>query len=378
MENRQLKFKNGKFKIMLVGDLHERNDKNYEDELKSNDCITLLKTSIQALKPDLVVYMGDISGAEEIDEFRKVIKKVVTPCVDADVPFSLIFGNHDREHGIELKEILKLYQEYDNCITYNDDDSITGYGNCNILVKSTDEKEDILNLWFIDSNNLTDNHDESYYDWVHEDQIEWYENKVKKIKEEHGGKIIPAVLFQHIPVPEEYELLRVAKPHEKFWATKGYQKWSDRYYILKEGVTGYLGEGPCSPCYNSGQFDSWKKMGDVKGAFFGHDHMNDFAGYVDGIMLGQCKTAGFKLYTDGCNGGVRLLTFDENNVEDFETRMYYFKKDFHLKSKSIGLYQRHIHDRQDMNIKLAFKAAGSVAGAALLTTGVKKFFKALK
>ena len=110
MDNKQIKFKNGKFKIMLIGDLHEKNDKNYEDELKSYDCITLLKTSIQSLKPDLVVYMGDISGAEEIDEFRKVIKKVVTPCVDADIPFSVIFGNHDREHGIELKEILKLYQ----------------------------------------------------------------------------------------------------------------------------------------------------------------------------------------------------------------------------------------------------------------------------
>lgn len=378
MKKEQLTFKNGKFNIMLLGDLHEGLNYTQESKNKSEDCYTLIRKALSELKPDLVVYMGDITGADNVDDYRKAIKEVVAPCVEANVPFSFVYGNHDREHGVDLKTQMGLFQEYENCYAFNDDETVSGYGNHNLLIKSSDGKRDILNLWFIDSNNLTDNHDNSYYDWVHDDQIAWYENKSAEITKNNGGKIIPAVLFQHIPVPEEYELLRAAKPFERFWAARGHHKWSDRLYVPCTGVEGYLGEGPCAPCVNNGQFDSWKKTGDVKAAFFGHDHMNDFAGYVDGILLGQCKTAGFKVYTDGCNSGVRMVTVDETNPEDIQTRMYNFKKDFKLKSKSLGLYQRHVHDRQDINIKTGLAAFGAVAGTVAVGTAVKKIRSFLK
>jgi len=378
MDKKQLSFKNGQFKIMLLGDLHEKKDKDELDSKKSADCYGLIRRAIAELEPDLVVYMGDITGAENEENFRTEIGRVVAPCVEADVPFSLVFGNHDRERGVDLETQMKMYQEYDNCYAFDDDTTITGCGCHNLLVKSTDMSKDILNLWFIDSNNLSEDKDSSYYDWVHDDQITWYENKCKKIAKDNDGKVIPAVLFQHIPVPEEYDLLKVANPLEHYRATKGQQRWSDKLYVLKDNVDGYLGEGPCSPCKNNGQFDSWKKMGDVQAAFFGHDHMNDFCGYVDGILLGQCKTAGFKVYTDGCNGGVRLITVNENNVEDIQTRMYYFKKDFKLKSQSLGLYQRHVHDRQDINLKVGSATAGIIAGAVIIGAASKKIYKALK
>ena len=146
----------------------------------------------------------------------------------------------------------------------------------------------------------------------------------------------------------------------------------DKNYVLKQEVEGYLGEGPATPDINSGEFAAWKEVGDVMGAFFGHDHMNDFVGYVDGILLAQSKTAGFYPYTDGCRAGVRLITLDENNIENFTTEMHYCKQ-FGLKSRSLGFYQRNVTDRQDRKIKIAAAAIGTVAAVTAGVVVYKKY-----
>jgi hypothetical protein len=66
------------------------------------------------------------------------------------------------------------------------------------------------------------------------------------------------------------------------------------------------------------QLKSWKKMGDIKAAFFGHDHVNDFHIKVDGISLFQ--TIGCGYFTYGKERGGRLIILDENNPECIETK----------------------------------------------------------
>lgn len=375
MNREPLRFKNGKFKIMLIGDLHEKYDMNTEKAAeKVEDMHALLTKAVEQLNPDLVVYLGDNAWADDKMRMRSVISRILYPVSVKDIPFALVFGNHDRECGVSLEEQTRLYNEHDNCNLYNADDSITGYGNYNILVKASKSDDNVLNLWFMDSNNLAENRELSKYDWVHQDQIDWYRKTALELKEKNGGKVIPALHFQHIPVPEEYELLREAKPYERLDSVPGHGKWSNKNYVLKETVEGYLGEGPCTPCVNSGQFAAWKEIGDVIGAFFGHDHMNDFAGYVDGIMLAQSKTAGFRPYTDGCRSGVRLITIDENTPENIHTKMYHFK-DFGLKSKSLSPYMQNVSDRQDLKLKVAGALLGSVAAVATTAVAVNKVSK---
>ena len=144
--------------------------------------------------------------------------------------------------------------------------------------------------------------------------------------------------------------------------------------MKKDGVEGYLGEGPCSPCINEGQFESWKKTGDVVAAFFGHDHLNDFTGYVDGIMLGQNKTSGFCCYTDGCNSCVRITTVEESNPRDVKSKVYHFKE-LGLDSMSLGPIQKRITDRQSINMHIASYIAAGVAGVAGVAAIVKKLKK---
>lgn len=378
MQNEPLRFKDGKFKIMLLGDLHDCYDmKNDNAAEKMDDTLALIGKAVKELKPDLVIYMGDNARASTEYEMRAVISRITYPFSVSDTPFDLVFGNHDRECEVDLPTQLKLYREHENCYAFNADDGLSGYGNHNLVIKSGDGEKDIFNLWFIDSHSLYSDRSKSYYDAVHEDQIEWYKKTAKELADKNGGKVLPSLLFQHIPVPEEYELLREAKPYEKLDSVQGHKTYSDKYYMLKPEVEGYLGEGPAVPDFNSGEFAAWKETGDVLGAFFGHDHMNDFAGYVDGILLAQCKTAGFRVYTDGCRSGVRLITLEENNPENVQTRMYHFK-DFGLKSKSLDPYMRNVSDRQDMKLKAAGAAVGTVAAVTAAAVAANKVLKKTK
>lgn len=371
-----LKFKDGKFKIMLVGDLHESYKSGDDDaKKKTSDMAKLLKKAVGELKPDLVIYLGDMGKADTDDKMRSVISRITAPVASKDIPIAVVFGNHDRECELSLERQLELYaQEYDRFYTYDAVPELTGCGNCNLLIKDSTGEKDIYNLWLIDSNNLCDNRNLSYYDWVHEDQIQWYKDTAAKIKEDNGGETIPALWFMHIPVPEEYELLREAKVYELPDSVKGHGIRSNTNYVLKDDVEGYMGEGPCCSDVNSGVFKAWKETGDVLGAFFGHDHMNDFAGYYDGILLAQNKLAGFRPYTDGCRSGVRLITLDENDLTDINSKMYYFKQ-FGLKSESLGPVERNFSDRQVIKIKSASWIAGGITALTTAAVAAKKIKK---
>ena len=110
-------------------------------------------------------------------------------------------------------------------------------------------------------------------------------------------------------------------------------------------------------------------MGDIKGAFFGHDHMNNLAGEVDGILLAQCKTSGFRAYTDGGRPSVRLITVHEDGS---------FEKDFGLKCTCLGPIESRITDRQSVNATIASRALLAGAATAAVMLGAGKIYQILK
>ena len=97
--------------------------------------------------------------------------------------------------------------------------------------------------------------------------------------------------------------------------------WNDdvnSFDKLAEGIgTGELKEKPCPPrwgAYTDAEhtyegrtlYQSWLKMGNLKGVYFGHDHMNTFdVTDKNGIRLGFCKAATLHSYNDG-NPGFRI------------------------------------------------------------------------
>ena len=370
----KLKFNSdGKFRILLFGDIHEHTD--YKTNPKFKDMQKLMNAAVEEFKPDLCILLGDNCNtdiyAEDPEKFREMLKDVVSPITSRNIPVAAVLGNHEHDHGHE-DEIVAEYGKLGIIMRNDAPAEVTGNANFKELIYSSDGEKPVFCLWFIDSNNCHENREISHYDYVHTDQIEWFEAECEKLKEMNGGKPMTSFIFQHTPVPEEYELLRKAHFWELPVAVRGYNTKRKTFYVGKKGTMDYVGEGPCSPDVNNGQFASWKKVGGVIGAFFGHDHLNDFSGFVDGIFIAQHKTAGFRAYTDGCRSCVRLVTIDEKNPHKFEQKLKRFKQ-FGLKSESLGPVMRTFTDRQ----VITMHALGYLALAAAGVTGIAFLIKYL-
>lgn len=371
MDKKYLTFnKNNKFKILVASDLHYISRfESLSDKNKAEDTLLLLDASIKALNPDLVVFLGDNALGETPDELKKSVEDILKTVNHYNKPFCFVMGEaeHNMEHnGISPEMITDIYRRYDNCLMTAGKKNITGTGNYNIPIKDNEGKIR-FNLWFTDSNGASPDRSKSFItDWVHEDQIEWYEKEAEALKQKNGKKAVPAILFQHIPVPEIYGLFRNAKASEKADAVRGIGVNTDKCYVPSQPLAGDFNEAPECPEYNSGQFESWKKTGDIKAAFFGHNHTNDFEGSLDGILLAQCKATGFCSYHDGDKTGVKLITVSGDTLE-VDTKNYYFG-DFALKSKSnVKIREKLTVSRKRKIKKQAILGAGVAAVSAVIT-----------
>lgn len=326
----ELKFnKDGKFRILHITDIHEvdpemDDDPNVEIPVTcSLETVNVIEKSIEKSKPDLVVFGGDnISGYWQeftYDYVEKTIDKITKPIRDKNIPFAIVFGNHDSEIQKFFREFQMLcYLRYDNFIGTFNAEEMHGCGNCNIVVNGSKSNKPAFNIWLMDSNDYP--HDETGkrfdgYDHLHKDQLDWYERTAEKLKADNGGIPLPSILFQHIPVQQEYDAL--IKVDE---STEGAVKRGDGYYTINKDylISGDMRETPCTPeNHDRTQFDLWKKHGDVFAAFFGHDHVNNFVIDVEGIKLIQTYGAGYHSY--GNNHGSRLIVIDETNPREFKT-----------------------------------------------------------
>lgn len=323
-----LKFDNdGKFRILHLTDIHDVDPEMDDDTdrkiplAKDLETLNCIEKCIEATKPDLVVFGGDnISGYWEeftYDYIEKTIKKITEPIVKRNIPLAIVFGNHDGEAGFHREFQMLIYSEYQNFRSTMNDADIFGCGNCNITIKSSDGTRNAFNLWLIDSNDYVKRPDGSFgYDKVHTDQIEWYERKAALLREENGGKPVPSIVFQHMPVQQELDMLREV-------GEKGENVIECNKKLFSFGqslIEGRLRERPCPPDMSINardQLESWKRTGDVVAAFFGHDHVNDFHIRCDGIDLYQ--TIGCGYFTYGKERGGRIIILDENEPQKIET-----------------------------------------------------------
>lgn len=314
------KFNNGKFRIMQIADV--------QDTQKTSDAtVRFIREALNIAKPDLVVFTGDQIKGYGFYLFGGDAKKKVTTCItsflaplaETGIPFTFVFGNHDDQaFSISKQEQYEIYKAYSNCVAYNADDNIEGYCNHNLEIKGSDGKTK-LNVYLMDS--LTATLDGTC-DHIHENQLEWYKATRDKLKDENGG-YVPSIVFQHIPVPEIYELL-IEVPKGTEGAAQGFRKFAGKYFAMNpERVAvderSFCGETPSIPEENGGQFEAMNEKGDVFAMFFGHDHNNSFVGEYKGMKMGYAQGCGFNVYGPAKKRGVRIFDFDESNPADFKT-----------------------------------------------------------
>lgn len=308
----------GKFKIMQINDTQDTH--NLRDRTAK-----FIKKAIETEKPDLVVIVGDMlydaylcANEETIPQALRCLGDIIN---ETKTPFAVTFGNHDHdlEDIVSIKEMADVFLEYEYCVNGTDG---CDPGTYNIPILSSDGSSYALNVYMMDTNNK--NPDVGGYQGVYPYQVQWYKDKSDELKAGNGGKAVPSILFQHIPTKEIYQLLEVADKTEA--ATAVYSADEGQWYKLSEEkiidrATG-MGEVPCPENLDvvTGQYEAWLEKGDIVGAFFGHDHVNNFVGKTDdGIVMGYNGGTGFKTYGSGNNRSVRIFEFDESDIAAYNT-----------------------------------------------------------
>jgi len=233
-----------KHTILQFTDLHHYNNGGKEDA----EGIQLIGTVAERVKPDLVVLTGDIIDGRYCGSY-KCFRNVVAPLIDLRIPWAYIPGNHDDEtKSFTKKDLLKVLS-LPLCASR--------------FAESFTHALRVgpMQIYLIDSNGYiqpSTRTDTVTYDYIKDDQIEWY-NKVKSDAE-------VGLAFFHIPLME---------------------------FKQSKVLVGSKGEIPCTPEYNSGFFRALRKKNDIDALFVGHDHWNDFVSELEGVWLSYGRVSGF-------------------------------------------------------------------------------------
>lgn len=354
----------GKFKILQITDLQDC--VLFRDMSKDFLC-HLLDTE----KPDLVVLTGDNIGpgtSKTGDLMYLTINEFMSIFEEKGVKVASVFGNHDGEDNAYNKdEQIELYKRY-SCYVGEDTPDISGSGNYCLPVLSSKGDKTAFNLWFFDSGELNDENDLGGYGCVHKDQIEWYVETEKALTEENGGTPVPSLAFQHIIVPEIFDVLtKVENPEDNKYEGKFLAERNGEYYAFPEEYTNedtYLSETPCPPMYSNGQADAFIENGNVLGIAVGHDHKNSFVIPYKSLDIIQTPASSFGSYGD-MNRGARVITLDESDLSTYETDLIFMKDVFDMEDPAV--YYRYVMNSEggNMNIPETLKAAFRLAGAKI-------------
>ncbi len=289
------------------------------------EMFTYINHMLDIYKPDLVVLGGDNTvGPKETK--LEAIKELVAPFVEHETYFTLVFGNHDHEQGVEKDELLKMYQEAGGkyCLAYDAVPELTGTATHNLPVYSSDGEKIKFNLWMFDSNTYAEdeNGNRLGYDSVRTDQIEWYKETYAEIKEE-AGETVYSLAFQHMIPPDVYEVMfpSVKTPLEPITESYNGGKHYPIIFPDTSAFSGHIHEAPSPGVYNYGQVDAMVEAGDVLSVLVGHDHVNTYETDYKGIKLINTPGVSFNAYGKEFVRGSRLITIKEDSPDTFESEV---------------------------------------------------------
>ena len=190
----ELKFnKDGKFKIVQITDVHY-----IHGNPKSDIAIERINEVLDAEKPDLVLFTGDVIYGQPAEEGMSTVLNLAA---DRKIPFGVTFGNHDNEQGLTRAELFKIIRT----IPYNLTDSVAGVSgvtNFILPLKSSDGSKDAAVLYCLDSHSYSQIKGVGGYDYIKFDQIRWYRENSMKYTQQNGGTPLPSLAFFHIALPE--------------------------------------------------------------------------------------------------------------------------------------------------------------------------------
>ncbi|KAF3783808.1 putative inactive purple acid phosphatase 28 [Nymphaea thermarum] len=290
----------GTFKILQITDMHYAHGlrTRCRDVLPSEfrfcsdlNTTEFVRRLIREERPNFIAFTGDnIFGSSSTDAAESMIE-AFAPAIEAKIPWAAVLGNHDQESTMNREELMSFISSMDFSVSqvnpFVDNLSsldgrfieIDGFGNYHVQINGASgsglANTSIVNLYFLDSGDISTIPGIRGYGWIKESQLTWLHNLSNSLQivqtMNYWVDPPPALAFFHIPIPEVREL----------WYS---------------GFVGQFQEGVASSPVNSGVLNTFVAMGDVKGVFMGHDHKNDFCGKINGIWLCYGGAVGYHAY----------------------------------------------------------------------------------
>ncbi|KAL4449840.1 hypothetical protein ABPG74_008213 [Tetrahymena malaccensis] len=295
-QKRRLHFdEKGEFKIIQFADLHFG-----ETDLKDLLSVSLMNYLIEMYHPNFAALTGDMVSGYAWDNtttfYQRNWKKYTSPFGLHNLSYSIILGNHDDQANLNRTQIMDL--DMTNPHSYSNK-SVPGLPEGSnyylIIYENATSNVPKAVLWFLDTHDHECEDNTNSWGCIQRIQVEWFENEITKINKQYDNLL--HVAFYHIPLPEYVTLYNNYK------------------------VYGTRGESVGCPQINTGFFQTMKNN-NVRAGFCGHDHNNDYGGFIEGVELVYGRKTGF-----GCYGpqqdkmrGARLLHL---NLQGNQTPSFY-------------------------------------------------------
>lgn len=305
--------KNGKLKVMHITDTH------IQDE-NAPATLWLIEKACQREMPDIAVITGDnVHNYDEAEKTKAYIDKLMGIFTRLGITAAVTFGNHDSEVGALSREELMLYYSSFPCHVKNDrGEKPFNWGTYNVPVMSSDEKTVKYNLWIFDSGDYDGN---GHYGCMSREDVEWYRKRSDELTAANGGKPLNSLGFQHMIVPEVYDVLTKVNKR-KLYSFEHIINKGEYYMFSPDEVNfGTLNETPCSGGANYGQFDAMVEKGDVLAVFSGHDHTNAFGVRNQGIDIVNSLSTRSQSDRFSSQYGYRIIEVDENDTSKYSCRV---------------------------------------------------------
>ncbi|OWZ07467.1 Calcineurin-like phosphoesterase [Phytophthora megakarya] len=229
--------------------------------------------------PDFIAFTGDNVEVYGPSSHQRAIDAVTQAAEHRNIPYGMVFGNHDEEGDFPREKIVEMVSEKNRSYTVSGPESVDGIGNYMVnvtapLAGAWGEVDDtVFRMYFLDSGART--HTDKYpyvfseYDWIKQSQIDYYRQLSEAGRvERHSSadSVLPAVMFFHIPLVEF--------------------SYSDR-------CNGEQNENLHNQGINLRLLSTLSDMNEVKAVFVGHDHMNEYCCIVAGVQLCYGGGTGF-------------------------------------------------------------------------------------
>ncbi|KAF9580966.1 hypothetical protein BGW38_002185 [Lunasporangiospora selenospora] len=301
----------GSFKIVQFADMHMATGPHMCFGVPSNmNCTGDINTSemmdrmLDAENPDLVVFTGDnVDGLTSSDAYSTILK-YSKQVVERGIPWTIVFGNHDEEGDLSKEEMIQSVQDLPYCLSTRGPLDISGTGNYVLQIRRPrshhrhhnphrrvmeDYQEDEMDLqkddtghftlYFLDSGAYSFNLEYPGYDWIKEDQVQWFRETSRAITSRYHKKRIPnALVFFHIPLPEYLPGYTEGGDggDDDDDDDDGDRDENGKKRVQEPEMVGEKTEGVSAPRYNSGMFRAMVESKDARASTVGHDHLNEY------------------------------------------------------------------------------------------------------